>query len=313
MDPDLAASYRAHWFSKDILVKPLLAAPVGKAETEYTLLPAGVWEQSEIYNDYATKFDLPHVIVSMLHNTPERYIGLSLKTSRKHGRFNDSEVARAQQLIPHIKQVLILKDRVEGAGLRADTLSTCLDKAQFGVIVLDAKGNVCEASDPARALFRLAPRSIGTHGGKLWVCPPAGAELEYWIRNGRPRRLDAAGFLKIPNVDSRDIGLVLSRVPVDSVSWLGAEPRWIALLFDLGRPLQASPKMLARDLGISAREAEVAALLMAGHELNAVAAILKISVHTVRAHVKSIFARTGLRSQAELILRIASGPAMIRS
>jgi DNA-binding CsgD family transcriptional regulator len=200
---------------------------------------------------------------------------------------------------------------VEAAHLRVDTLSTCLGKAQFGVVVLDAKGAICEASDPARALFRAAPRSIGSRSGKLWVCPPAGAELEYWMRNGRPRRLGGAGFLKIPNADDRDIGLVLTRAPVESVSWLGAEPRWILLLFDLGRPLQASLEVLARDLGLSPREAQITSMLVAGRDLHSIARYLALSAHTVRAHLKSIFTKVGVGSQAELVLRAIAGPAVV--
>jgi DNA-binding CsgD family transcriptional regulator len=66
---------------------------------------------------------------------------------------------------------------------------------------------------------------------------------------------------------------------------------------------------IARDLGISDREAEIAVLLSTGADLPSVGRRLGISIHTVRAHVKHIFAKTGIRSQIELVRRILTGPA----
>jgi DNA-binding NarL/FixJ family response regulator len=69
--------------------------------------------------------------------------------------------------------------------------------------------------------------------------------------------------------------------------------------------------MIARDLGTSGREAEFAALLVSGYDLKIIALRLSISSNTVRTHVKAIFSKTGIRSQAELVRRVSSGPAVI--
>jgi DNA-binding CsgD family transcriptional regulator len=84
------------------------------------------------------------------------------------------------------------------------------------------------------------------------------------------------------------------------------------LVFDPDRRIQMSTELIARDLGISTREAEIAALLVAGHDINAIAERLKISIHTARTHVKAVFSKTGARSQSELIQRIAAGPASVK-
>jgi DNA-binding CsgD family transcriptional regulator len=73
-----------------------------------------------------------------------------------------------------------------------------------------------------------------------------------------------------------------------------------------------SPELISRDLAITAREAELAALLAAGHNLHSAAQRLKVSGHTARGQLKSIFRKTGLHTQAELIRRIALGPASSR-
>jgi DNA-binding CsgD family transcriptional regulator len=58
---------------------------------------------------------------------------------------------------------------------------------------------------------------------------------------------------------------------------------------------------------LSQREAEVLELLLSGHRVATVAESLFVSTHTVRNHLKSIFKKTGVHSQADLI-RLAKGP-----
>jgi DNA-binding CsgD family transcriptional regulator len=96
--------------------------------------------------------------------------------------------------------------------------------------------------------------------------------------------------------------------------WIsGASPCWMLLLFDPDRSILASTELVARDLGLSLREVELAVLLVNGCDVTVVAQRLHISIHTARTHLKSIFSKTGIRSQAELAKRIAGGPAAIRS
>jgi PAS domain S-box-containing protein len=57
---------------------------------------------------------------------------------------------------------------------------------------------------------------------------------------------------------------------------------------------------------LSPREREVLALIMVGDRVPAIAKSLHISPHTVRNHLKSMFRKLGVGSQAELIERIRS-------
>lgn len=60
-------------------------------------------------------------------------------------------------------------------------------------------------------------------------------------------------------------------------------------------------RLMARDAGLSAREAEVLELLMEGYNAVAIADRMHISYSTARTHVRNIYAKTGVHSHAELI------------
>jgi len=65
-------------------------------------------------------------------------------------------------------------------------------------------------------------------------------------------------------------------------------------------PQATLTSILLRLYGLSAREREVAELLMRGRRTDEIAATLHISPHTQRDHVKAIFTKVGVRSRAEL-------------
>jgi DNA-binding CsgD family transcriptional regulator len=77
-------------------------------------------------------------------------------------------------------------------------------------------------------------------------------------------------------------------------------------------PVQAPEllPLLVRLHGLSAREREVAELLNRGLSTDDVATQLHISVHTLRDHVKSIFAKLGVRSRSAL-MAVLSGKAEV--
>jgi DNA-binding CsgD family transcriptional regulator len=67
--------------------------------------------------------------------------------------------------------------------------------------------------------------------------------------------------------------------------------------------------LLLRLHGLSAREREVAELLMLGPRADEIAARLHISRHTLRDHVKAIFAKVGAKSRSELTALVGGPPA----
>ena len=66
------------------------------------------------------------------------------------------------------------------------------------------------------------------------------------------------------------------------------------------------------DLGLTARESEVAAFLSEGLSNRDMADALLISEHTVKSHLKAIFQKTGVASRAQAVARIAGDPRFRR-
>jgi DNA-binding CsgD family transcriptional regulator len=80
-----------------------------------------------------------------------------------------------------------------------------------------------------------------------------------------------------------------------------------ALRLTVERPVAPATDEHLRALGLSAREAEVAALAAAGATNAEIASELFISVNTVKTHMGGALAKLGLRSRTELALRLSGG------
>ncbi|MFC0526918.1 helix-turn-helix transcriptional regulator [Phytohabitans kaempferiae] len=81
--------------------------------------------------------------------------------------------------------------------------------------------------------------------------------------------------------------------------WRLADPSRIAISIERSRP-EAVTTLALDGYGLSARERQIVELLLAGRSTREVATDLYLSPHTVRDHIKTIFAKTGVRSRPEL-------------
>jgi DNA-binding CsgD family transcriptional regulator len=313
-DHTAVAEYRNHWFSKDIRYEPGLLLPAGEAIFESRILRLQHFRSSEIYNDYLMRVDSPWFLVFWLVKTLHKVVVLSIQGSRNRGPFDEDDGELIKPLIPHLRRALEIKDRLEVANVRSDNLAKTLDCVSFGVLVLDAAGQILEASAVAEDLLRKRSGLARNLDKTLWLNEPAGAELNRWILTGAPPRENVDGLLHAPRLNSRPLSVMVTRLPDIGASWFGTgSPAWMLLLFDPDRDLPASAEVIARDMGISGREADIAGLLGTGLDIQTIARRLCISIHTVRTHLKAIFAKTGTRSQAELILRVRGGPGGINA
>jgi DNA-binding CsgD family transcriptional regulator len=115
-------------------------------------------------------------------------------------------------------------------------------------------------------------------------------------------RADPTGarHVRVRDHDGRYRVLLTCRVPVPAVL---APDEMLIIAHDVSGPVSdvdvAEPIRLPTSL--SPREREVVELMLTGHRVKNIAEMLFLSEHTVRNHLRSVFAKTGVGSQSELI------------
>jgi DNA-binding CsgD family transcriptional regulator len=213
----------------------------------------------------------------------------SVALVRHHGQpdFDDGEVAFVARVSAHIAHGL-------RAALLRDAASAASADPAPGVIVLADDGAVRSLTDQARMWLEQLPPDRGT-----------GLELPAVVHAVASRALRAN------SADSR--AGPTANVRVRSGGWItihGAplqtgdtDRRTVALTLAPAAPTELEPLRLAMH-GLTRREREVAQLLTRGATNDQIARALWISRHTVKDHVKAIYAKLEVTSRAELSAKL---------
>lgn len=312
-DPEVLQDYQRHWIYHDTRLPVGTTFPLYEAQFETRLFGSlSPWRRSEIYNEFLAPSDSPWFLCFWLHKSANKVVAFSINGTRRRGAFDSSDAQIVRPLLPHLRRAIEIKDRLELSDARVQSLSDTLDSLQFGIVTLDLSGRLLEANRIAQALVRSGNGIRRNADGTLWLQKPAGAALDHWIHRKLPADNFADGVLQVTRQGKLPLSVVVTPLNSSTISWMDAEPpSWMLLLFDPELRIAASVERIASYLSVTEREAEIATLLYGGYNLAAIAKRLRISVQTVRTHLKSIYSKTDTHSQAELVRRIAIGPAIL--
>ena len=138
------------------------------------------------------------------------------------------------------------------------------------------------------------------------------AALESVIRAQQAGETPVVKALRVPRPGGRPaLGLVIPPVPVSEWSEGQGGPSAAVFISDPDQRESASQQTLEELFALTPAEARVAILLARGLSLAQVASTQAISPHTARAQLKSIFAKTGVSRQAELVRMIIGSVASL--
>ena len=173
--------------------------------------------------------------------------------------------------------------------------------------------SVGEALQQVRPFLSAPP----DEGSQLRFLPPIDADVAQSVRLAR--RAGIAALKLSAGPDARLTGLVLSRdaFPAGLAQAFGIDPAGVEPLFALV-PLSAaeaphSVKALARAWGFTTAETRLLDRIRQGDAIGEAAQALDISRNTARTQLQSIFAKSGVNRQVELVQLIAGAGDIARA
>jgi len=194
----------------------------------------------------------------------------------------------------------------------APALLRLLDWLRLGVVVVDEDGAVLHSNPAARAALTGSPAADPEAGG------PGTAESRERLERliAEACRASQPGGARAITLQSETaerplqlLALSLERRQDEDAGPPGRRPAALLLLHQPDACRLSAYEPLLRDLyRLTQAEARVARTLVEGMNVEEAAAHLGLSRHTVRTHLKHVLAKTGTRSQTELVRMVLHGP-----
>ena len=230
--------------------------------------------------------------------------------------FAAQEKALLQALTPHLECSIRLHTRISRTESERAVYAGAVEKLQVATIILDEQGQVLSTNTAADQLLdagcgllladkhlRLTDNSANSEFVQL---------LQGLRREPGSQRFIAAPAMRVPRAgEQADLGLVARVVPAPGRVQGRGIPATAVFVSD---PLQISEppqQVIGRLFGLTPTEANLSMLLASGLTLDEAAAELSVSRNTARAHLRAVFAKTGVSRQSGLVRLILGSVASL--
>lgn len=274
---------------------------------------------SKAYQDMLRIADIEYSLVVSLAEDDGSLIMLGVFRGKASRHFDKDEVELFGELIPHVKQAVALSEHLTQLSFASHTAFDALDSIAMGLLIVDDSARVIYANAASRRIVRLADGLEVADEILALHDQNENAQLRKIIRTmiakARDRETTRCQALAVTRPSGR------APIPVLAGSLRhhalkrspGPLDRQLAVLFvSLPEdPQEAPAELLRRLFGLTLAEARVCERLVQGRTVKDIAADLAVAVETVRAHLKSAYAKTGTSKQAELVAKIMATPVWI--
>lgn len=316
-DPSFAREYEQHYAARNAWIAASSKFRPGDVITSEQLLPDDVFLQTEYYNDFLQKMDKRYLLGTFPFRNQATFAHLSLLRPKRNGPFRNTESLLLQALVPHLQRALQLHRRIVELERCRDATGEALDRAPFGVALIDAKGIVLLTNRAADEIFSardgLALRREGIVAEQSAQARELRVLLSAAMSASVRGHLDSGGILAISRPSMKRPYTVLIS-PLHSVSSIFGATGPAAALFitDPERRVETNHELLRRSFGLTPAEATFADRLIRGESVEEAAAFLEITINTARTHIRHLLEKTGSRRQGALVRILMLAAAGLR-
>jgi DNA-binding CsgD family transcriptional regulator len=289
-DPNINVRVRASLNDRPFVIR---------SEADYRA--AGPGPGFDLYREMCDAYDISHGCQTKLLEGRDRFIGLSLNRSRKDGKTDADTRALFAAIAPHVRSAVKIQMALEDRG--AALLNGALEYVGLPIFICDEAGDVKARTTEAEAL--LSAGSFRLVDGRIDLAHPHdnAALLQALARRHRhPLGFETLMF----RGDGQQMPVIVDLCRIPAQPWrLSLGSQFLIIVRSGRRWHDAAPAVLRTAFGLSTAETDVALALARGATREEIAAARNTSIQTVKAQLKSIFAKVGVNREVELVAMFA--------
>lgn len=312
MSPQIFNSYNETYFSLD----PFVNLPPGEVFTVSEFVGESEFFNSEYYRDYITPSDVRHIMGADMVGRDGLSARLRITRPEARENFGDAEKRLCRLLLPHLQQAIELHSRTLRTESERAFYEDAIDKLAMGVVILDGNAKVLRKNQAAEQLLR-EKRGLSQVGDALQV---GDTQENRAFRTLLEEVIDAhrqfqPGFVRAFRIaDSGSLtglGLLVRPLPPIEGSDGSSNPTAAIFVSDPHQSRQAPSDILIELFGFTPAESKLALRLVNGLTLDEASEELGISRNTAKSHLSSVFSKTGVARQTQLLQLILNSVATL--
>jgi DNA-binding CsgD family transcriptional regulator len=234
---------------------------------------------------------------------------LQFTRSKAHGRYSAADLEFAQRIGAHFGRAIGLRRIAINTMVTSEFQADALNKFGIGGVLVAPDRTIHVLNRAAETLIAQAD-GIKLINGRLVATDSADdTKLQRAISNALSRDVkenESYGLSVQRRGSARALGVVINSRPYRPL--LSSATQRCALVF-LRNPeflTLADTKLMRQLFGFTPAEAKLAIYLTSGKQLEDIESILNICHNTARAHLRSMYQKANVNSQAELIQLLTS-------
>jgi len=306
--------YREQFFSSD----PFVKLPEGQPVTISEFLPQEEFQASDFNQLFLKPTGVRFILGLDFRTNTDILARFRVSRGDNSVDFGIEERSLASLLLPHLRQSVEIFARLSRAASERTLYAGTLNQMAVGTIILDGHGKILDRDRIADQLLKQAD-GVSSVGGMLSLNDrAASARLQETVRRiAESERKGERSLVEAIRVErpsgKRDFGLIVKPAPQPRYLDEQHIPGIVVFISDPDRHTAMAPAALAKLFGLTPAEAAFAVLLGDGLTLDEAAAEQSIARNTARAHLRSIFAKTGVSRQTQLVRLIVTSLAQLGS
>ncbi len=289
-----------------LAMSPFTGLTPDKLVTLDEIVPEPEWRASTYYREWCAPHDVFHVMGTDISTREGGLYGFRVTRPEGVPPFGAADRELCRLFLPHLRRALDLH-LLNNRERKVNALySRAMTQLMVGAIVLDEHGMVVESNLMARAIIEQGDglRIVGKQLEATYAAD--NRKLQQLVRDALASKTPSAvGVIEAMSV-SRPSGKVSWGLIVQAMSpdqWTEGKHRPSVAVFVRDAEGKSYPPVkLAQQLfQLTPAETTLAIQLANGLSLEEAAELLNIRRNTARAHLRSIFSKTGVRRQTELV------------
>lgn len=287
------------------ILSPFSDQPVDTVLTVSDFMNDEDWQNNSYRQHWCASNDVYHVMVVDI-STPD--VGnLRFRVTRGEAQedFSDSDKALCELLVPHLRRAISTFLKLDSSESLGSLYSRAIGRLSIATLTIDEQGKVLDKNVFASYILD-ANDGLKITGGKLTAhSHPDNRELKRLIKlafeqAGEQQTIPEAMSVTRPSGEIA-LGVVIEVIPC--LSWADGKGQKKAVVYirDAVGLSTTSIEISKKLFDLTPAETALSLQLTNGLSLEEAAEALNIRRNTARAHLRSIFSKTGVRRQTELV------------